>query len=596
MSHILVVDDKAIFRDLVSASLQQAGYRTSCACGGQEALAALQSAPRPELMLLDLNMPDVDGLTVLRTLRKQNQLKKLPVILLTAASDKSTIIEAAKLGVQGCILKDRFSLADMLSRIEQIVGRAGKEQSKGEAPAAGAAAPALSVGAAGATAVGAAEISGSKVASGQASDADATADALAKTLGVPRLLTREQCLERAEKALQGKALSGVVAQVIQLAASPRSETVQVAESIGHDPMLTAKILRVANSTVYTTGRGPVTNIADAIKKVGFSTVRNITATVGVFDAMPTGGKGNFDPIRCWQHSFAVAILSERLAATPDGAGDGATAYLVGLCHDLGEILFQTCFGNEYKQVLEAHSRTNHPMGQLEEAMLGVPCSELMLLTLRSLQLPDAIRLPIEAMRANAPAKDRLCSILGLADIYANGMQLASSARAPVRSFSNDECRLALGELNGPAIDREKIRGEIFALTALLSQTSDADLTKPLFPRTGSRIWLAREVGLSKLDPIEAALDSLGKVQVSNRLPTPQQAAGIKAVVVDAQNVGSRTMGAENIAAMQSACNPKPAVLWLVQEGEAPATQKAGEFPQPLKSPVPLETVATVLAA
>jgi HD-like signal output (HDOD) protein/CheY-like chemotaxis protein len=577
MSHILVVDDKAIFRDLISASLQQAGYKPLCASNGVQALKVVQSSPQPKLILLELNLPQMGGMTFLRTLRRQPLTPKLPVILITEVTNKPTILEAAKLGVSGCILKERFSLTDLLSRIEQIIGPAQKS-------------PPDAV-----TATSASATCALPSAPVQTSDADATADALAKSLGVPRLLTRDQCIERTEKSLQGKALSGVVAQVIQLAASPLSEMGQVANTIGHDPMLSAKILRVANSAVYTSARGPVTNISDAIKKVGFSTVRNIAATVGVFDSMPTGNKDIFDPLRSWQHSFAVALLCDTLAAGAENPRDAALAYLVGLCHDLGEILFQTCFSNEYRQLLETHARTNHPMPQLEQAMLGVPCSELISVILRSLQLPEAIRVPIETMRANAPCKDRLCSILGLADLYANGMQLASSAKAPVRSFTKAECHHALGPADAPAIDREKIRGEIFALTALLSSGANADITKPLFPRTSSKIWLARESTLSKLDPLEAALDSLGKVQVANRLPNADEIAGTKALVIDAQSPSSRMLSSQNPSTLRAACQNKMPVLWLVQEDET-AAQTQPDLPHPLRMPVPLDAVAHLLCA
>ena len=64
---------------------------------------------------------------------------------------------------------------------------------------------------------------------------------------------------------------------------------------------------------------------------------------GLFDAIPASGDPNFNPIRYWQHSIAVATLCERLLAdVPDV--DSGIAFVVGLCHDLGELLFDASFG------------------------------------------------------------------------------------------------------------------------------------------------------------------------------------------------------------------------------------------------------------
>jgi HD-like signal output (HDOD) protein len=416
-------------------------------------------------------------------------------------------------------------------------------------------------------------------------------------MGVSILFTRDQCLERAQKALHGKALSGVVAQVIQIATTPRSDAAQLGESISHDPILSAKVLRVGNSTAYATSRGPVRSVFDAIKKIGFSTVRNIAATVGIIEAMPPGrGSDNFDPIRSWQHSFAVAMLAERLVSAAHNADQSAAAvgYLAGLCHDLGEILFQTCFGDECRQIQEAHARTGHPIAELEKVMLGIPTSELISLTLRSLSLPDAIRGPIEAMHGPTPTKDPVGTILCLADIYANGMLLAASPKSPLRGFTTAECERALKQNAPPNLDRAKILSEIYALTMLLSQISDPNLTAPLFPPTKSSIWLAREPGLSKLDPIEVALESLAKVQSKPRLPTPDEAKTVKALVIEATDAFMGAFTSQNIAAFKANFKTPLPILWLVHKCEGSITPD--QQPQPMLMPVPLGVIAKFVAA
>jgi len=116
MSTVLVVDDMPIFRDPIAASLRLAGYDTLCAADGAAALA-LARVRRPDVVLLDVSMPVMDGFEFLRELRRDPRLADVPVILLTAASDRKSILEAGKLGVKDYLLKSRFSLSDLMSRV-----------------------------------------------------------------------------------------------------------------------------------------------------------------------------------------------------------------------------------------------------------------------------------------------------------------------------------------------------------------------------------------------------------------------------------------------------------------------------------------------
>jgi CheY-like chemotaxis protein len=118
MSTVLVVDDMPIFRDPIAASLRLAGYETVCAPDGASALAAAR-ARRPDVILLDVSMPVMDGFACLRELRNHPRLADVPVILLTAASDRKFILEAAKHGVKDYLLKSRFSLAELLTRVRK---------------------------------------------------------------------------------------------------------------------------------------------------------------------------------------------------------------------------------------------------------------------------------------------------------------------------------------------------------------------------------------------------------------------------------------------------------------------------------------------
>src|SRR3954452_20068096 len=104
MRTVLVVDDVPDAREVVARLLKLSGLQAVTAEDGHEALAAVQ-AQTPDLILLDLTMPRMDGVSVLKALREDPRWKDLPVILFTAISEGQLVEEAGKLGVQDFILK-----------------------------------------------------------------------------------------------------------------------------------------------------------------------------------------------------------------------------------------------------------------------------------------------------------------------------------------------------------------------------------------------------------------------------------------------------------------------------------------------------------
>jgi two-component system response regulator RpaA len=120
MKTVLVIEDMAIFRDPIAASLTLGGYQVQKAADGVAGLEAFR-AKIPDLVLLDLSMPGLDGLGVLRAIRREKAGAGTPVILLTALADKKFIVDAARLGVKDYLLKSRFSLSELSDRVRRAL-------------------------------------------------------------------------------------------------------------------------------------------------------------------------------------------------------------------------------------------------------------------------------------------------------------------------------------------------------------------------------------------------------------------------------------------------------------------------------------------
>ena len=118
---ILVADDDRDIRDLVTFKLAQAGYDVQAVDDGVAALAAIEANP-PRLAILDVMMPGLSGIDVLRKLRAEESTKDLDVILLTARSRDSDVDTGFATGARDYIIKP-FSPRELLHRVNTLLAR-----------------------------------------------------------------------------------------------------------------------------------------------------------------------------------------------------------------------------------------------------------------------------------------------------------------------------------------------------------------------------------------------------------------------------------------------------------------------------------------
>ena len=120
MKSVLIVDDDRMFREVVRMRLSAAGYQTFVAAGADEGWEKVQ-AHRPDVVLLDLVMPEVDGVSFLRRLRADPALAPTPVIVVSGLSFMALTKDAEKLGIQSQLIKSRFSLTELVQRITSLL-------------------------------------------------------------------------------------------------------------------------------------------------------------------------------------------------------------------------------------------------------------------------------------------------------------------------------------------------------------------------------------------------------------------------------------------------------------------------------------------
>jgi two-component system chemotaxis response regulator CheY len=117
--HILVVDDSASLRQAVGIALRGAGYAVTEACDGKDALGKL-SGQKVNLIISDVNMPNMDGITFVKSIKQMPAYKFTPVIMLTTENQEAKKREGQAAGAKAWVVKP-FQPAQLLAAVEKLV-------------------------------------------------------------------------------------------------------------------------------------------------------------------------------------------------------------------------------------------------------------------------------------------------------------------------------------------------------------------------------------------------------------------------------------------------------------------------------------------
>ena len=118
---VLLVEDDKFLRRACEASLRQRGFEVITAMDGEEGLRLARQAPQPGVILLDLLMPKMSGIEVLRALRADEATSKIPVLILSNSSRDEDKAEAMTLGAFGYYVKANLSLKDLAAQVSALL-------------------------------------------------------------------------------------------------------------------------------------------------------------------------------------------------------------------------------------------------------------------------------------------------------------------------------------------------------------------------------------------------------------------------------------------------------------------------------------------
>ena len=120
MQKILIIEDDVMLAGAYKLKLEDAGYNIQLAKNGQEGLGVLQSF-QPDIIILDLIMPLIDGFTFISTIKENSTLKNIPIIVATNVDEQSNLQRAKSLGADACVLKSDLTMEQMVTKIQEIL-------------------------------------------------------------------------------------------------------------------------------------------------------------------------------------------------------------------------------------------------------------------------------------------------------------------------------------------------------------------------------------------------------------------------------------------------------------------------------------------
>lgn len=554
MKTILVIDDMDLFREPIAAALRSRGFETLTAGDGHSGLRIARNH-RPDLVLLDMAMPQMDGLAVLAAMRVDARLKDLPVILLTAVAERDYVVRAAKFGVKHYLLKTQFSLDQLVNRVRQVLEEYGRgestaeEECEGNGPPSQAALPAISSDAA------VAPPAPSPGLPEAPQDVEAGADAAVRLKSLKSLLTRSEMLERLDGAGELQGLSPTVSHVLRLTENPDSTMEEIARVIKQDYAVAIKILRLANSVVY--GRGQAIDTVDkAVGRLGLSQIRQAMLNLNVMNRFKSSGQyGRLNGGQFWEHSIGVGIIAAQIAQTRS-AEEADLAFTMGLVHDLGRLMFAQELGDLYERVLVTANDLGLPLEQVESKLLILNHAEAMDRLLHAWKFPkdfiDPIvfhHLSVENIRHVAPKRLTEVATLALADRLCHALVIGHSGNHVLYPFDEYCQALRLEPQVIANIEQVALRETRDLKLALMAESKDGAWTdareelhealggpvRPLVvcdhPRTDAvRLFCDQIRAAGDETPDVAVVHLAGEgawTRLSQRLTTMEEEAGAK---------------------------------------------------------------------
>ena len=472
MPTILLVDDQPLFRENLAEALEEHGFGVVQADSARQALECCRNLS-PDLLLLDIALPETNGLELLEQIRTFQGLYGIPAVFLTAYPRENYLEESHRLGASDFLVKSDVSLQDLLRKIERRLD------------------PSLATN------------SSTPPTSYRSSD-DEDED------------EKRRHLRPALRRWKPTAPHPAVARLFALACKPEIVPQDIAQLAALDPELTTILLEAASSGPFRGAPG-IIDVNDALERIGTTDAMHLLLTRVVLNLAGKGIPASGDLVRLWGHAIATGLFAERLSA-PTSFPAPLAGFLAGLCSELSSVFGILALEDDYTEIRAQAWEEAIPIQKFLADVFETSPAHLALECSRALELPESVWKAVVDLQAGftptslwepGPAS----RVLEGASALALGVNQIWNPCVPIRTISWEESRW----WRDPEELEADLPGIVDELRKLL-QWEDVlpelgGQTQALPSGEDRRFLYLRSATIFLPDPIESLLRELGDVEL-----------------------------------------------------------------------------------
>jgi anti-anti-sigma factor len=291
-----------------------------------------------------------------------------------------------------------------------------------------------------------------------------------------------------------------VAKVLKITQSEDSGASDLARAIQADPIITTTILKVANSVLFASRGKRISDIKEAIVRIGFIETKNIAMGLSVMKIFTKNEKNvGFSRIEFWYHSLACGIIAEKLAKNA-GYPRPEEAFISGLLHDFGVIIEDEFFRDLFEKVMENTTKNATSFIEEEKALMGIDHNDVMERLFEQWKMPESVIFAVKNQRNYSCLDSKLdpellilASAIGIAHIVTKSRQIGRECDMFVEPVQNKYLEM----MKYPAGLREVFWEEVDAQLNLFNSFLDIDKRK--YPLPAGTVRGADQLGVAVYD-------------------------------------------------------------------------------------------------
>ncbi|HEY9187381.1 MAG TPA: HDOD domain-containing protein [Bacteroidota bacterium] len=187
-------------------------------------------------------------------------------------------------------------------------------------------------------------------------------------------MEKELLKKKIQSIIQLPALPAIAIEIINMVEDPRTSASMLGRVISKDQVLTAKVLKIANSPFYGFSR-KIATIDFAIIVLGFDTLKEVVMSVSLISSLSKKLTREFNSRQFWDHSIACGVIARALARN-HGYRVIGEVFIAGLLHDIGILIINQYLFNEYKEIVKLIKQEKISLEDAEMRVLGVTHGEI----------------------------------------------------------------------------------------------------------------------------------------------------------------------------------------------------------------------------